>query len=1397
MGRLRHLALFVAFVLTTAGLSFVGPVTADASVTTVTVDQSSLAPGGFWGSPAGSDTGTAGFVSGPASPPAGTGSLALTVPAGQHRSVYDYQFGTCANWPVGYPNCTAPTGTPISSITALSYSTYRDGANSAPNALPSLNIEIDPNPTGPAPHYTTLVWEQSNNGGSTVDNTWETWDAYNSGNGVFWSSQVIPGFPSPGAGGTLLTWNALKAANPTAAIRYGLGVNMGSGPAFTGNVDKPTVGISGNDTNFDFEPSVTNTVVGSGDTSLFPTPTTPWVSSDDSTYAAGDINYVTGPGTPPKGVGSVRLGVTGSGASDLVALNLANSATHFSQISDLHYSTYRSSVDPSGNNLAVALQFNVDYDKTDTTGTWQGRLVFEPYEGIGGNVPQNTWQTWSPTTAGRWWMTGNPIVGNSPVVKQCLQLTPCTWAQVLGFYPNAGFNGGQVSPAIAAQPFINFKAGSAASWPGFVGNVDDFRMSIDGSEANVDFEPNCTTDCYVATTGSDANTGTASDPFLTVQKAIDTVNASGTVHVANGTYNTAVNTTIPKAVTIQGQSRAGTILNGPRAQIDPSGSLAGLQITGTTSNVTIEQLTIQHYDYGIFTNGNLMSNVTIQNLNASDNRLHGIWIQANVGSGINGLTVDNVDASRNNQLGGSAGRGLYVINGPKSNVTVTNSTFDANGLVGLDLSDGSVTGATIMGNTVTNNGDSGIGVLGAIAGGANIVAGNTVTNNGRYGVEIKNSTGDSTDTGTGSVTVSGNTVTRTIAATDARDYGGIVVIRRSPALPINPNQPAGIVIEGNTVNGFHRKASGSTGDGFGIVVGGLSHVISSNIVSNNDVGIQVQGANPSLNAQSTTFFDRDDAANGSATVSRNSITGNTTTGLRIAGNGTATGTCNWWGSASGPGAPGGGGSGDGVSTGVPVTPWLLTSNLNAICPGTVPTVSVGSASMAEGSGTDPVVNLPVTLSSAYGGTVTVNYATADGSGPTGAVAPNDYTSASGTVTFLAGETSKTVPLTIRGNLSPTQFDEKDETFTVALSSPTNATIGTSPGTVTILNDDTPTVSVAAGTISTVEGNSGSHVVQVPVSLTNPSAFPITVAYTTANGGAVAPGDYATSAGTLTIPAGQTSANISVTINGDVLDEPNENLSVTISSPGGGGSVPPILGNASRTIQITNDDTPTISVSNTVIDTVEGNTGTHPVLVTVSLSNPSVTAITVGASTTPGSAVSPSDFVTSSGTVTIPAGQTTGTFTATVKGDTVLEDYEFFNVVLAGPGGGATATPILGNATEKIQILNDEKPSLTGTAPTGSEGSTFQFGATLVQRYYMPISVLYTTANGTATAPGDYATTSGSITFAAGTNGTQTVAVPTNFDFLTELAEKFTMTWSSGLIKVSPVVKSGTIKANHT
>src|SRR5262249_48039370 len=79
-------------------------------------------------------------------------------------------------------------------------------------------------------------------------------------------------------------------------------------------------------------------------------------------------------------------------------------------------------------------------------------------------------------------------------------------------------------------------------------------------------------------------------------------------------------------------------------------------------------------------------------------------------------------------------------------------------------------------------------------------------------------------------------------------------------------------------------------------------------------------------------------------------------------------------------------------------------------------------------------------------TVTVSYATADGTAHT---SDNDYTSASGSLTFNAGETSKTVTVSVIGDLTY----EQAETFYVNLSSASNATIGDSQGVGTIVNDD--------------------------------------------------------------------------------------------------------------------------------------------------------------------------------------------------------------------------------------------------------------------------------------------------------------------------------------------------------
>lgn len=115
-----------------------------------------------------------------------------------------------------------------------------------------------------------------------------------------------------------------------------------------------------------------------------------------------------------------------------------------------------------------------------------------------------------------------------------------------------------------------------------------------------------------------------------------------------------------------------------------------------------------------------------------------------------------------------------------------------------------------------------------------------------------------------------------------------------------------------------------------------------------------------------------------------------------------------------------------------------------------PTVSVGDVSVPEPASGQSYAQFPVMLSGASSQTVTVSFSTANGT----AVAPGDYTSLSGTLTFAPGETQKTVAVAVKADA----VSESNETFNLNLSGPANATIADGTGVATI------TPPVAAGTV---------------------------------------------------------------------------------------------------------------------------------------------------------------------------------------------------------------------------------------------------------------------------------------------------------------------------------------------
>lgn len=209
-----------------------------------------------------------------------------------------------------------------------------------------------------------------------------------------------------------------------------------------------------------------------------------------------------------------------------------------------------------------------------------------------------------------------------------------------------------------------------------------------------------------------------------------------------------------------------------------------------------------------------------------------------------------------------------------------------------------------------------------------------------------------------------------------------------------------------------------------------------------------------------------------------------------------------------------------------------------------PTVSIAGATVTEGDSGTVNATLTVTLSNASSQTVTVAFTTQNGT----ATAPGDYTTTSGTLTFAAGETSKTITVPIAVDA----VTESAENFKVVLSSPTNATLGTAEGTVTITDDDGPgAVQFSASTYNVAEADG---TVTITVTRTGGDAAGVTVQYATSNGTATAGSDYTNSSGTLTFAAGETQKTFTVPIAVDAVLEQNETFTLTLSAPGGGGTL---------------------------------------------------------------------------------------------------------------------------------------------------------------------------------------------------------------------------------------------------
>jgi len=424
-------------------------------------------------------------------------------------------------------------------------------------------------------------------------------------------------------------------------------------------------------------------------------------------------------------------------------------------------------------------------------------------------------------------------------------------------------------------------------------------------------------------------------------------------------------------------------------------------------------------------------------------------------------------------------------------------------------------------------------------------------------------------------------------------------------------------------------------------------------------------------------------------------------------------------------------------------------------------------SVAETSGSVAVTVLRV---GGAVGTATVHYATAAATqaGFYSATSGQDYAPASGTLTFADGETSKTFTISILDD----KMYETNEIFDMALSNPTGGAVLDFPPTlrVYILDDETQSrISIADTPVT--EGNSGTTLAHVPVTINPPAGFPVTVTFAVGSGESATAGeDYKPFSGSLTFQPGEGTKTIDIPIVGDTNYELNEVFGVALVAATPEQDV--MIANYGAHVTIVNDDvgkvlcTPSVSV-------VEGASGSFP-LAEITCTPDSPFAGGVHYITANGTA-GYDDYTFSSGSIVFNPGIYFGQqkFTVPIVGDNTVEPNEQFVINLrAEPAQGWNF--VVEPAVITVTILNDDTPGVvrcTDGFATEGNGGTKDVTITCTSPTRIAGTIDYATADGTATAA-DYGKTSGTLTFDGET--AKSFTVPVFGDKEVEPDEQFTV-----------------------
>src|ERR1044071_887389 len=368
----------------------------------------------------------------------------------------------------------------------------------------------------------------------------------------------------------------------------------------------------------------------------------------------------------------------------------------------------------------------------------------------------------------------------------------------------------------------------------------------------------------------------------------------------------------------------------------------------------------------------------------------------------------------------------------------------------------------------------------------------------------------------------------------------------------------------------------------------------------------------------------------------------------------------------------------------------------------IPSIQMTNSFIEMEGANGPYNVFNVTLSHPSYQTITVNYATADGT----AVAGSDYGATTGTVTINPGQTTQSVAVQVIDD----NVDELTETFFMNLSSPVNATISTgqSQGQGLIYDNDGPTISI--NDVTVVEGNAGTVNANFTVTLSAPSVESVHVKYVTLAGTATSNVDYqrVTSSFTnLTIPAGATSATATVKGIGDSQIEPDETFSVILSDPISG-----TIADGQGVCTILDDDaSPSLQLSQSSYSIGEAG-GSAQVVVTRTNTSAAATVNYATSDTSglnacnsvTGIASSRCDYALSIGTLRFAAGESSKTIFIPIIDDNIADGNETFTLTLSNPSGAT-----LGTTTSAVVTITDN-------ANTG--GNPIDGAAFFIRQHYI-------------------------------------------------------------------------------